>query len=134
MTNYSGRTLLLKTGTWAGGTTIADCKSHSLKLNNEQVDVTNKSSDGYRTLLAGAGTRSLDVSLAGVVSNDAGFEALQGAAFSNGIGTYSMQWADGDTLEGSFAVTDWEVGGEHNGEQTFSATLQSSGSWTFTAA
>ena len=76
MTNYTGRAFVLKNGTWAGGTTIADCKSHSLKLNNAQVDITNKSSAGYRTLLSGAGVQSISISVNGVMTNDAAFADL----------------------------------------------------------
>ncbi len=134
MTNYAGRSFLLKVGTWSGGTTVADCRTHGLKLNNEQVDITNKSSAVYRTLLSGAGVQSVQITLGGVMTNDAGFETFQGYAFANSINAMAMQWADGDTLECSFAVTDFEVTGEFNGEQTFTATLQSSGAWTFTPA
>jgi len=134
MTNYKGRDFLLKNGTWSGGTTVADCRTHAVRLNNETVDITNKSSGGYRTLLEGAGTRSVQVTFGGVVSNDAGFEAFQGYAFANSINSHALGWGDGDTLEGSFQVTSYELTGEHNGEQTFTATLESSGSWTFTAA
>ncbi|MCE9566369.1 MAG: phage tail protein [Planctomycetes bacterium] len=134
MTNYAGRSFLLKTGTWSGGTAIADCKTHSLKLNNEQVDITNKSSAGYRTLLSAAGTQSITITFGGVMTNDTGFETMQGYAFANSINAFAMQWADGDTLECSFAVSDFEVSGDHNSEQRFTVTLQSSGQWTFTPA
>ena len=134
MTNYKGRDFLLKVGTWAGGTTVADCREHSLQLGNEQVDITNKSSNGYRTLLEGAGTKSIDISISGVMTTDAGFETLQGYAFANSINAMALQWADGDTLEGSFAISNFTVGGVYNGEQTFSCTLQSSGAYTLTPA
>lgn len=134
MTNYTGRALLLKLGTWSGGTVVADCREHSLVQNNEQVDITNKSSNAFRTFLEGAGTKSIEVTVSGVMTNDAGFETLQGYARNNSINAMALQYADGDTIEGSFAVSNFTVGGVHNGEQTFSMTLQSSGAWTFTAA
>jgi len=134
MTNYAGKNFLLKTGTWSGGTTVADCKTHSLKVNNEQVDITNKSSAGWRTLLANAGVQSVDITLGGVMTSDTGFETLQGYAFANSINALAMQWADGDTLEGNFAVSNFEITGEHNGAQQFTCTLQSSGQPTFTPA
>jgi len=134
MTNYAGRAFVLKNGTWSGGVNVGDCKSHSLKLNNELVDITNKSSAGYRTLLAGAGTQSISISLNGVMTTDAGFETLQGYAMASSINAHAMQWADGDTLEGSFQVSNFEITGEFNGAQTFTCTLESSGSWTFTPA
>lgn len=134
MTNYKGKDFLLKNGTWSGGTTIADCRTHSLRVNNEPVDITNKSSSNYRTLLEGAGVKSVTISFSGIVSNDSGFETFQGYAWANSINAHAMGWADGDTLEGSFQVTSFEITGEHNGEQAFSATLESSGAYTFSAA
>jgi predicted secreted protein len=134
MTNYAGRAFVLKVGTISGGTTVADCKAHSLKINNEQVDITNKSSAGWRTLLAGAGVQSVEISLNGVMTNDTGYETLQGYVTANSINTMSMQWADLDGIEGSFASSGLEIGGEYNGEQTFSVTLMSSGQPTFTQA
>jgi TP901-1 family phage major tail protein len=134
MTNYTGRAFVLKIGTWAAGTTVADCREHSFVRNNEQVDITNKSSNAFRTLLEGAGTKSLDITMSGAMTNDTAFETLQGYAFANSINVMSMQYADGDTIEASFAVSSFTVGGVHNGEQTFSCTLQSSGAITFTAA
>src|SRR5205085_12206629 len=109
-------------------------KTHSLKLGNQQVDITNKSSAGYRTLLSAAGVQGIDITFGGVMTNDTGFETMQGYAFANSINTFAIQWADGDTIEGSFAVSDFQVSGDFNGEQTFTVTLQSSGQWTFTAA
>lgn len=135
MTNYKGRDFLLKLGTWSGGTTIADCRTHTLTIGNEQVDITNKSSNGFRTLLEGAGTKSLRVQFGGVVSNDTGFESLQGYAIANSINAMALGgFGDSDVIEGSFAIESFEITGEQNGEQTFTATLASSGSYTLTAA
>lgn len=134
MTNYKGRDFVLKTGAWSGGTTVADCRTHSLRFTHEAVEITNKSSNGYRTLLEGAGTKSITVSLGGVISNDASHETLQGYANAGSINAMALGWADGDTLEASFLITSFEVTGDHNGEQQFTATLESSGTWTFTPA
>lgn len=135
MANYKGRTFLLKTGTWGGGTTIADCRTHTFTINNEQVDITNKSSNGYRTLLEAAGTQSLSISFGGIVSDNAAFETFQGYANANSINAFALGgFGDSDYIEGSFAVSTYEITGEHNGEQTFTATLESSGAWTLTAA
>lgn len=134
MTNYKGSLFVLKNGTWSGGVTVGDCQNHSLKFNNQTVDITNKSSNGYRTFLEGAGTKSVSITLNGIMTNDAGYEQLQGYCTNGTINTHSMAWADGDILEGSFMATGLDIGGKYDGEQTFSVTLESSGAWTFTAA
>jgi TP901-1 family phage major tail protein len=133
MTAQKGSALLLKVGAVAGSpVTVAGSRNNSIKLANEMVDVTNKDSAGYRTLLQGAGTQSISLSIDGTAVNDAAFSTLQNNAFNNTISTYSVFFDNGDTLEGSFQITSFEVAGAYNKEQTFTATLESSGSWTFT--
>src|SRR4051794_15306058 len=134
MTDYTGRAFLLKTGTWSGGTEVAECMSNTLRVGVETVDITHKGSNAFRALLEGAGTKSITLSGSGNVSNVAGFETFQGYAFAGSINAMAMGWADGDTLEASFLITSYEITGEHNGAQTFSFTAESSGTYTFTAA
>ncbi len=134
MSAQKGISMLLRTGTVLSPTTVAGLKGTTLSLNNEMVDVTNKDSAGYRTLLAQAGTQSLTISANGTAESATGFETLQGYAFANSINTMNVIFGDGDTIEGSFQITKFEIAGEHNGAQTYSITLESSGAWTFTAA
>lgn len=134
MAAQKGLSMLLKLGTVASPTTVAGLKNTTLSLNNEMVDVTTKSSSGYRTLLAQAGVQSLTITANGTAESDSGFETLQGYAFANSINTMNMIFGDGDTIEGSFQVTKFEISGDYNGAQTFTITLESSAQWTFTAA
>ena len=135
MTDYKGKDFLLKLGTASSGTTIADCRTHSLKVNNEQVAITNKSSNGYRTYLEGAGVKSLSVTFGGLVSSDTGFETFQGYAFANSINAMGLAGlGDGDTIDASWAITSLELTGDYNGAQTFTATIESSGTYSLTAA
>lgn len=134
MTDYTGRAFLLKTGTWSGGVEVAECTENTLRIGHETVEITHKGSAGYRTLLEGAGTKSVTLSGSGIVSNVAGYETFQGYANAGSINAMAMGWADSDTLEGSFMITSFEVTGSHNSAQTFSFTAESSGAWTYTAA
>ena len=134
MTDYTGRAFLLKTGTWSGGTEVAECRSNTLSGNIEMVDITSKASNAFRTLLEGAGTKSITISGSGNVSNVAGFETFQGYWFAGSINALAMGWADGDTLEASFLITSFQITGEHNGAQTFTFSAESSGTYTFTGA
>ncbi|MFN8993083.1 MAG: phage tail tube protein [Pseudomonadota bacterium] len=131
MTAYAGRSLLLKSGTWAGGTIISQTRNHQATLDHEIVDITNKDSNGFRTILEGAGTKSLTITFDGVADNSASYEALYAAVGT--IAPYALGGiADGDYIEGNFHVSNFQTGGAHNGEQTFSVTLNSSGAWTST--
>lgn len=134
MAAQKGISMLLRLGTVASPTTVAGLQNVTLSLNNEMVDVTNKDSNGYRTLLAQAGTGSVTITANGTAESAASFETLQGYAFANTINTMNTIWGDGDTLEVQFQITKFEIAGGYNDAQTFSITLESSGQWTFTAA
>jgi TP901-1 family phage major tail protein len=135
MTAYTGRSMTLKLGTWAAGTALAQVRTHTLTMDHEVVDITNKDSNGFRTILEGAGTKSIGITMDGIVDNAASYETLFSAANAGSISTYSIGgMGDGDVIEGSFHLSNFETSGAHNGEQTFSVTLNSSGAWTLTAA
>jgi TP901-1 family phage major tail protein len=134
MTAYRGRNLTLKFGAGGSAPIITQARSHTLTVNNEIVDITNKDSNGYRTLLEDAGVRSASISIEGIVDNTTAFESFKAAAMIGTIGTYRLEFADGDVFEGLFQPTSFAVSGSHNNEQTFTASLESSGAWTFTAA
>lgn len=135
MAAIKGLNLLLKIGTVSGSpVTVAGMKDTAFSLNNEMVDVTNKDSSGYRTLLEQAGVQSLSITASGTADSAAGYETLRGYAFANSINTFSLFFNNGSTLEGSFQITKFDNSGAYNGAETFTITLESSGQWTFTAA
>jgi len=114
-------------------TDVAAARSNSMTINGESVDITSKSSNGWRELLEGAGITSMSMSVSGVVKE--GNEALlEAAALASTIGNYQLKRGNGDTFTGPFQVTSYENAGEHNGEVTFSATLESAGVIVFEGA
>ena len=132
MSAQKGNSLLLKVGAVAGSpVTVAGLRNTAIKLSNTMVDVTNKDSLGYRTLLQGAGEQSVTISADGTADSAAAFSTLQNNAFNNTISTYSLFFDNGDTLECPFQITSFEVSGAYNKEQLFTCTLESSGQWTF---
>lgn len=132
MTATDGRSFVLKLGAVAGSpVTIAAARTNSFGIGNEIVDVTNKDSNAFRTLLEGAGTKSLSVDIEGVLDKGgSGVTTFLENAVNNSIDIYSLFFNDGFTLEGSFQVESYSTSGDHNTEQTFTATLQSSGVFT----
>lgn len=134
MSAQKGLSMLLRLGTVASPTTVAGLQVTTLTINNEMVDVTTKSSSGWRTLLSQAGVQSVSLTANGTAESDAGFETLQGYAQANSINTMNMIYGDGDTIEGAFQVTKFEISGAYNKEQTFTISLESSGQPTFTNA
>ena len=63
-----------------------------------------------------------------------GHDALLSRVVAKSIDLYTLNFGGADKIEGSFQITSFEAAGEYNGEQTYSATLESSGSFTFTGA
>jgi len=134
MAAQKGRNFLLKQGTATGGTTLAGMRVTGLTVNNEQVDVTNKDSGGWRTLLEGAGTQSLDISVEGVFTNAVVEHTVRGYALANSINAFGLLFPDGDYIDGSWAISNYQRSGAFNAEETYSMSLQSSGAPTYTSA
>src|SRR5262249_31930359 len=132
MTAQKGLSMLLKLGSDGSGGTVAGFRAHTLDINNEMVDVTNKDSSGWRTLLQQAGVQSGTISGNGTVESSTTFETFQGYAQVNSINAYQLTYGDGDTVSGNFQITKFSDTGEFNKEQTFTCTLESSGQPTFT--
>lgn len=137
MAAQKGREFLLKIGDGGGPetfTTLGGFQSNSFVINNELVDITNKDSLGKRELLPGAGIQSMTASGSGVFKDDAAFNTAHTQAQNQTLVNWQIVVPDFGTYEGSFYVESLEYGGEHNGEQTYNITLQSSGAVTFTPA
>lgn len=132
MAAQKGRLYLLKLGTSGSGGTVAGVRTASGRIGNEAVDITNKDSGGWRELLEGAGTQSVDINVEGVANDGASYETFKGYAQSASINGFQLIGADNDAISGSFLIANFEESAAHNGETTFSATLQSSGTVTFT--
>ncbi len=132
MTYYAGKDMLLKTGTWSGGTAVAGFTTNALTINNQVIDVSNKDSR-FRQLIEG-GVKSLTISGSGVASNDTGFETFKGYAQAASSNALAMGSEDGDTVEASFIITSFSITGSHTEGQTFDFTAESVGTVTYTNA
>lgn len=132
MAGQKGRLYLVKLGASGGGGTLAGLRENTLRINNEPVDTTNKDSAGWRNLLEGAGTQAVTVTATGIADTAATYETVKGYAQANSINTFQIIGPDNDAAEGAFQITSFEEGGAHNGELTFSLTLESAGTISFT--
>lgn len=136
MAAEKGRAFLIKRGDGATSetfTSIGGMRSTSLTINNEIVDITSKDDAGVRLLLADGGVSSITVSGSGVFTDSAGEVLIQTSATAMTLDNYEIVFESGDKFAGAFQVTSYERAGEHNGEVTYSLTLESSGAITFTA-
>jgi len=141
MAAQKGSSFLLKENSTGTPATVSGLRSTSMTINGEMVDITDKESNAFvtsgndkaRTLLQGGGVRSLSISASGVFTDSSTEELVRGFAFDGAIQNYDLVFGNGDTIKGAFLVTSYERAGEFNGEETYSLTLESSNTITFTA-
>ena len=122
MAAQKGKDVLMKINT-SGSTyvTIGGLRSTSITLNDEAVDITNKDSEGTRTLLAGAGVNSISVTGSGVFT-DSTAEALVRTTFSAQQNTSDGSSAQTPTFKNfQFLIPDL---GTYTGEVKFKVPTQ----------
>jgi TP901-1 family phage major tail protein len=137
-----GSSFLLKDNSTGTPATIGGLRSTSMTINGEAVDITTKDSNAFissgndkaRDLLQGGGVRSLTISASGVFTDSSTENILRGFAFDGAIQNYDLVFSDGSKIAGAFLITSYERAGEFNGEETYSVTLESSNTITYTNA
>ncbi len=135
MAAQKGSLVLIKVGNGGGPetfTTIGGLRTTRFVLNNQVVDTTNKDSGAWRSLLAGAGIRSITLSGNGVFTDTSSEELVRGYAFSNSINNYEFYFGGNDKFAGAFQITSYERSGNFDGEETYAITFESAGTITST--
>jgi predicted secreted protein len=135
MAAAASRDLIIKKNSirWLGIT------SKGVSISKEAIDITSDEDDGFRTLLAEVGSKTLDISFSGVTKDT----VIRTLINTNGSQLYTDITVEfppvgaqtsGDTISGSFFLNSLsETGGDSNGTISFDGALQSSGAWTYTA-
>lgn len=116
--------------------TLAGVQSRTLSFSNNYVDVTNDDSNAWRTLLADPGTRSVEVSISGVTENEILIADITAANVAAAVleATLPTDLAVAGNVSGNWLISALELGGDHDGEYTFSVTFMSTGPVTYTAS
>ena len=133
MAKYLGNNLTLSVESApASGTynVIGGVSEHSMTINNEPVDVSDKDSNRWVELLA-AGARSVAISMSGFVSDDANYAIMDTAIKNDVILNYRITFASSETATAAFHIASNEIAGAKNDAQSFSVSLASSGVVTF---
>ena len=128
MTAFVGRKALFKKGL----TTVAAVRTRSMTLGNEVVDITSDDDNGFRTMLAEPGNKTLDLTVEGVFKDATMLTVAMST--SDILEAFSILFPTIGTIAGDFVVTSFESGAAYNEAGTFSCSLQSSGTFTFTPA
>jgi len=142
MAVQKGSSFLLKDNSTGTPATIGGLRSTSMSINGEMVDITTKDSNAFvtsgndkaRDLLEGGGIRSMSISASGVFTDSSTENILRGFAFDGAIQNYDLIFGDGSSIKGAFLITSYERAGEYNGEETYSVTLESHNTITYTDA
>ena len=142
MAAQKGSSFLLKDNSTGTPTTIGGLRSTSMTINGEMVDITNKDlnafissgNDKARDLLQGGGVRSMSLTASGVFTDSSTENLVRGFAFDGSIQNYDLVFSYGSKIAGAFLKTSYERAGEFNGEETYSLTLESSNTITYTNA
>ena len=137
-----GSSFLLKDNSTGTPATIGGLRSTSMTINGEAVDITTKDSNAFissgndkaRDLLQGGGVRSMSITASGVFTDSSTENNIRGFAFDGAIQNYDLIFSDGSKISGTFLITSYERAGEFNGEETYSLTLESSNTITYTNA
>ena len=111
---------------------IAGVQSKSASINNAPVDITSDDDAGFRKLLSDPGTQSLDLSVEGIIKDTTLMaRAIAGTALMEAA---ELRILNVGTIAGTFFLASFELGAPTSEGSTFSASLQSSGSFTYTAS
>lgn len=133
MAGQRGRDVLIKID--AGGgvfVTVAGIRTTRFQLSQTRVEGTSAESEqAWRELLPGAGIKSVRVSGSGVFKDGESDALLRTAFFEGSAPVLQLVVPDFGTLTGRFLVAELVWGGAHDGEATFSVTLESAGSTVF---
>ncbi len=127
MPAISGRKVRIK----RGATAVAGARADSITINNEPIDITSKDATGWRTYLADVGARSIDAEVEGVLT-DSTFLALAVGTGSALLESYTLEVLGIGSFTGNFYLASLAITGEQADATTFTASIQSSGTITFT--
>ena len=142
MAKQLGRALLLKIGDGAGSeafTAFAGMNSKTLTINNSAIDVTTPDATtpgGVLWAQSLNGLKSVSLSGDGIFLDEAEQEVRLNtiAMQADPVANFEIVVPDFGTYAGEFRVTSLDFGGETEGAVTFSASMESNGAVTFTAA
>ena len=113
-------------------TQVGGQNSHTITLNNQVIDITNKSSADYRELLPDEGLQSLDLTLEMTFNSDTQFAALRALAGSKADAAFQVNMPTTD-LAFVGMVSNFTETSPSSDKLTASVTILSTGTITWGA-
>ncbi len=134
MAAQKGKDLLIKVDQDGTFITVAGLRAKRLAFNAETVDITDAESSGrWRELLEGAGVQRASISGSGIFKDADSDELVRSAFFNGNIKNWEITIPDFGVVTGLFQLTSLEYSGQHNGEISFEAAMESAGLLSFGA-
>lgn len=134
MAAQKGKDLLIKVDQDGTFITVAGLRAKRLAFNAETVDITDAESSGrWRELLEGAGVQRASISGSGIFKDADSDELVRSAFFNGNIKNWEITIPDFGMITGLFQLTSLEYSGQHNGEISFEAAMESAGLLSFGA-
>lgn len=134
MTAQKGKDLLIKMDQGGAFVTLAGLRAKRLAFNTETVDITDAESSGrWRELLGGSGVQRASLSGSGIFKDATSDDLMRSTFFASEIKNWEITIPDFGTITGPFQITALEYSGQHDGEVTFEAALESAGLLSFGA-
>jgi TP901-1 family phage major tail protein len=137
MAGQRGRDIVVKVGDGGEPETfavVAGIRARSIVLGAGLVEATTaESPGGWRELIAGAGTKRIEVAGSGAFRNAASDALLRAAFFAGDAPRMRLEVAAFGVIEGPFAIAELAYSGLHADEALFSIWLVSAGAVSFEA-
>lgn len=131
MAKTAGRLCVIK----KNGTTIAGMRNVSFASNGQPIDVSDQGDGGWLNYLAGVLVgRSVVISGDGYEEDQVFRDLSLGAESGWFLTDITFEFPNGDEISGNFVMTQYEEGASYDDGQTFSVSLSSNGTPTYTQA
>lgn len=131
LNEIAGRDVAFYVGDDDSGPRIC-ARTKTITVAGEPIDITQDCDGAFRTLMNMPGTRSIDMAVEGIIRQDDWVLIALDPDATNFLEQYALVIPGLGTITGDFFLGNFEIGAEYQDATTFSATVQSSGKWTFT--
>ena len=107
-------------------------RTKTITIAGEPIDITQDCDGAFRRLMNTPASRSIDMAVEGIITQDEWVGIALDPDATNFLEQYALVIPGLGTISGDFFLGNFELGAEYQDATTFSATVQSSGKWTYT--
>ncbi len=135
MAAQRGRLMLIYLGSSVDSANLlGGLKTTTFTMNNQVIDVSTKDTAGWRELLEDGSLKFFSIAGDGIFKDSSSDETIRGYVFNNTLNPFTFAFPNGDTVTGTFQITNYQRKGDVEGAEMYSLTLESTGIPVYTAA